>query len=914
MAGSAQDGGAGLSVRIYRSALPTQFDTIAVAPGAPVQWSIRFPGGYYAYGSLSLVPAPDGVGALCLIDVHYGPDNGAPELRASGRLGPFPVPIPTPAPCPPQPPFPEPEPEPGPEPAVDPDAPPVLEPDAGVNDSALFPYMYIRKWPLVDATEAQLRFVHYAPLQASPPQESFYGSLASAADRASMEADALDFIEGATPYQDQFLSAAELLAPPYWQLAELAAVVVELEYDPAAVQAWIAASGLQTMSLTPVYAIAIARLWDSYFALVIAPWSEPALLPRYAKLLVSSHFLACVLTPPGAAVLNRDSLQELTQASIVLPKAVFPVQAAASSPPLASPPPGASGWIGSYAIGDLHMVRQRLVAYAPGEIAAIETVMRGERREVSRRHARHQIEMDVARYGADEQLDNTAVDTRSDLLAETLKTIAEKTTNKNYNNLNSSYGPPTTATVSGGPVVTTVQQGPNSEDVTRFAREVLNRTVNRISRSVGTLRSSSLALESTETVVSTVDNTQGVANQMCVFRWINKVYTARVVNYGQRLMLEFMLDKPALAYRREVELGQRSAACPPRAPAAQGVLSFEDIERDNYARLAAEYRATGISPPPAEMSYVSAVLSAGEAKLVALPPACRARFAVVNAISAPGSAGPAVMVGNKTVVSPYGAVAMPAGCGSSLPVAVAGPPASLSPPSTAEAGAAPALVTVTITCVPSDSAMAEWRIQTYQALMQAYTVLCSGYMALAGQSGCGQRPALAARRIEASELRRGCLRLVQERCVALNGVSGAADQLQRGTARSEFIEDMFEWNEMSVRYYRTDGDGMHSLNLDQDAEGAIPLAAFLDADLARTMVPARPQHAMELLYLLSSGMLWQGGDGLVPVDSLDVPIVNELKTLGRACSPVQHCVGKSWEVVVPTAMQIIEGVSLGALQ
>jgi hypothetical protein len=778
--------------------------------------------------------------------------------------------------------------------------------------------MYIRKWPLVDPVQAQLRFVNYTPLQNSPPQDSFYGSLASAATRREMEEQALDFIEGAAPYQGQFLTNDELQAPPFSQLAELAAVVVALDYDPVAVQAWIDASGLPALSATAEYAMDTMRLWDSYFALVIAPWSEPALLPRCAALLSSAHMLAYLSAPPpGAPAPGRDSLLQLSQASVVLPKAVFPLPPAASSPPAASPPPGASGWIGPYAIGDLHMVRQRLVAYVPGEIAAIENIMRGERREISRRRARHQLEVDVAERGDGEQLENNAADTRNDLLAETLKTIAEKTTNKNYNNLNSSYGPPTTATVSGGPVVTTVQQGPNSEDVTRFAREVLNKTVNRISRSVGTVRSSSLALESAETVTSTVDNVNGDANRMCVFRWVNKVYEARVVNYGQRLMVEFMLSAPAAPYLREVALGQRTALCAPRTLAAQGIHSFEDVQRENYARLAAEYHATDIVPPPPEVSYVSAVLGAGEAKLVGLPPSCRARFATVNAIVAPGSVAPAVMVGNKTVQSPYGALAMPIGCGTSLPVAVAGTPAALSPPAAAGvAGAPAAMVTVTITCIPTDGAMAEWRIQTYKTLMSAYAALCAGRPAfdLSGPAASWERSALAARRIEAGELRRGCLRLVQERSAALTGIPGAARQTVPGPRRSELIDDMFEWSEMSVRYYRADDDSAPLLSLDQDTEGASPLAAFQDATLARVMVPARPQQAMDLLYLLSSGMLWEGGAGSTPVDSVDLPVVNELKTRGQAPWPPGQCVGAAWEVVVPTAMQIIDGVPMGALQ
>src|SRR3989344_4960000 len=89
-------------------------------------------------------------------------------------------------------------------------------------------------------------------------------------------------------------------------------------------------------------------------------------------------------------------------------------------------------------------------------------------------------------------LQNDAADERSNLQEESRKTVAEATETHQYNKFTSSYGPPTQATLDGS-WTKAVQQGanPGLDDTTRFARDILNKTVNRISRSVSHTRSSS---------------------------------------------------------------------------------------------------------------------------------------------------------------------------------------------------------------------------------------------------------------------------------------------------------------------------------------------------------------------------------------------------------------------------------------
>jgi hypothetical protein len=911
-------------VRVFCTRAPAQYDTVKVALDKTAEFTIRFPGGYYAYGTLVL--NRDGAGGAVLVAaVSYGAAGVSPPLHAQGVVACFPDPdVP---PCPPLPINPvDPFDPVAPVAPVDPVDPPDPWPQpVNDGDGVLFPYMYIRTWPLASASDVARRFVSYVPLQPAARQDSLFAQLASATSRRAREALALDFIEGSAPFQGQFVSETDVHAGTFALLMRLSDWLRQYDGAPAQAAAALTAQTAPGLVGSDTYAGDLERIWESYVALVIAPWSEPALLPQMSMLLVAAHALRYVLTPPtGAPPLDARGLRELAGASVILPGAVFPLPPAglpatptlsSSSSSSSSPALAEQGWIEPYAIGDLQLVRQRLLRHVPGDIAAIDNIARGERREVSRRRSRRQHEMAASATADADDLATRAGATRADLLAETVKTIATKTSTKNYTNLATTYGPPTVATINGGPVTTTVQQGPNADDVTRFARDVLNQTVHRIRRGIDSVRSSSLTQEASETNSSTLDNSQGMADRTIIYRWVNKVYEARVVNYGQRLMLEFVLPAPSSAYRREVALGERAGPCAP-PPAAEGMGDFADIATDNYARLAAKYGARDIVPPPVAMRYVSAVLAIGESSLLAVPPGYYAGFAVVNAICGAGTTAPSVLVGTKTFSPPYAALAMASGCGNTVPIAVGADVANASPPdATGQAGQS-AMVTITVTCMPTEATMDAWRIQTYNAVMAGYDAQCaarsaSGFPEYRGQGGQAH---LDAHQVAAHELRRGCLNLIQQYCATLTGDPDPAWQhagrQRSGSRRLLPLEEMFEWSEMSFRFYRKNGADAQPVAIDDGGKGAMPLAAFLDASLARVLVPARPAYVYGVLYMLSSGMLWEAGQDTTPVASADVAIVNEFKTMACARQPGCHPVGPAWEVVVPTAMQVIDGVAL----
>lgn len=921
-----------------------QVTVTALWPAKP--FTLKFASGCYVRGHLQQrTPVHiDGVPNTAIFaDIHYGMHGQADDHHFEGIMAACPVRGPLPPPQPPSPRPPTPSPSPTPTPPVDPVEPlPIVR----SRTEELFPYLYVRRWPKISAADLVYGFIRYT--SASPPCSSFFEDLVAACAHGRVAAQnlALRLIDGDAPYQGLFVADLHGLMGPVGQFADLLAQLPPNDGDP---QEWLEEAHaqvqwvLQQHGLTwsywesGAYLQALDRVWQSYFALLITLGYDTALLDALTRVLQMAHLIAVAWGPPvqgleaaGAAPetpappswapISTMQIRLLRKASVVLPTQVFPL------PPCGladrSPPMAHDGWIEPYAIGDLQMVRQRLLRYQCGEIARIENVMRGERREVTHKRTHRQQDEQKQTLAEMQVLQNDAADERSNLQEESRKTVAEAAQTHQYNKFTSSYGPPTQATLDGS-WTKTLQQGanPGLDDTTRFARDILNKTVNRISRSVSHTRSSSTMSQTEDTVVSLVDNTAGTHNLRAVFRWVNKVYEACVVNYGQRLMIEFMVSRPAARFIAQEHALAGQDFVRPRSPMQLGIASFEDIAVDgprNYAQLGAYYGVLDLEPPPAPERYATASLRSGEEKQIAVPAGYGATHAFVSCVgSPPGQPAPAVLVGRQTVVP--GAATAPVvlhGEDETVPVAVMDFAPELSPP-----GGPWVQVNVEVGCVPSRRLMDQWRIQTYASIVRGYQEQMAAYLAHTQGSARAQFPGptcspLARRQTEQRELKNACQRLLLERLLTLTGLSPGAGRLSPPSSFEvneprylQFFDEVLEWTEMAYSFYADPNAGdpgplpaLGSLAADGDAL----FASFLQAGQARVLLPVRPEHVFAFLYFYSAGMLWIAPDLLAPVHEGDLSLVNDLKHAEPMPTSPAACSGPCWQVVVPTAMQVLD--------
>lgn len=876
------------------------------------------------------------------VDIHFG-FLGREQMHFEGVI------VYCPAAGPPGPPF----------PPVPPSPPPIPPDDGGSGYSPgpvpqvfgppqdLFPYVYVRDWSAIELAEHGDAFIRYVPAELP---DRFIAALEEAQDRPARVAVAEGFVEGKEPHRSRFLAEPRGLAsvlgrfpriaqrlhgseeaPEDWLLTAEFALVEALE------QSGQSASYLRSAE----YRKQIERAWASYFALVVLNGLLPRDRDDLARLLWTAHLVATAFRIKHDELRLRDlddaRIRDLRHAVLLLPEWMRP-----RSERIVSGKNSAE----LYAIGDLQMVRHQLLGYVPGEIARIDNVMPGERREVRNEHLEELYDEQASSSEELRTIRSDAGDERVNLLHQAQRLVGEKLRIKDYGDLTTTYGPPTNATMNGKLTVTTRHGQPSRvEDATSFARNILSRSVEEIGHSVRRLRMRAALSRTQETISSVIDNSASECARVSTFRWVDQLYEAHVVEYGHRLMLEFSIDHPARNFiaRHDEDSGHRLRK--PLSPAAAfDVKSFEDITPANYAAVCAAYKVTDIRPPPAQVVMIGTTLRGDDEQQLVVPAGYQTVKAKAESTSVPpGEPTPAVRVGSvelaggKEVDLPAYGEAMP------VPVSMAGPvpglaalpegpePQPLPPPPPPAPQAPPkasgfepslpgmrlprgesgpsdgprieALLTnVEIRCEPTPRAMSEWRIAIYRAVIEGWDAQVREYYRGIEQSSARHGAALNPRYerdAERAELISACIALMIGDPVA----QAAADDPDDGVGLPQllqFLELAIEWGEMA---YELAGDLAGKGRGPDLAKDEAPFANFLQASRARILVPVSPVRLRALLYFWSTGQVWDGPDWLVPVHRDQAALafdaherVAQSREVHRGC----------WRVLVPTAMQILD--------
>ena len=99
-----------------------------------------------------------------------------------------------------------------------------------------------------------------------------------------------------------------------------------------------------------------------------------------------------------------------------------------------------------------------------------------------------------------------------------------------------------------------------------------------------------------------------------IYRWVDKIYTAQVYNYGLRLMFEFIVPEPAAFYIYSQTVRDKQFGIPIEEPQKPVVspnipLLHTHLTRDNYQIYEQMYGVQGIKPPPPEVVSASTVIN-----------------------------------------------------------------------------------------------------------------------------------------------------------------------------------------------------------------------------------------------------------------------------------------------------------------
>ncbi|MEV7003299.1 hypothetical protein AB0N62_37300 [Streptomyces sp. NPDC093982] len=540
-------------------------------------------------------------------------------------------------------------------------------------------------------------------------------------------------------------------------------------------------------------------------------------------------------------------------------------------------------------IGDLKVTKQQLVRYVAGEVAHIENVLARERRGREHRRMR-QVEETVTleREHEEENRRDLQSTERFEIEAESQRTIKSETSLQAGLELSAGYGPVQLNAFAKFADNTSKEEADTNS--TKYAKEVVDKTVSRLLERTREERVSRTLEQVEET------NTHGFRNDSAdhvtgVYRWVDKIYRQKVVNYGKRLMYQFSVPEPAAFYLFAQRRHYESRVLPtkpamPTASADGSPLNPGEISRGNYLSLVALSGASGVEPPPPQTVVLSTELAREIPE--GAPGAAPRPFAFTHE-------GITIPKGYWAVNGWYDMTETSPG-GSELNLIIGGVPKKSADPYFSRMGFSNTVgklgiagegygvssfaVSLLLECELTLEAFRTWQLATYQAIMNAYREQLLDYeervAATEIQQGVaigGNNPLLN-RETEKEELKRACLTLWAGGDVNLpDGVMDLAtssqpdlppvllrDNAVAGMTTIDFFERAFDWRNMTYTLHPYFW-GRTSTWLDRATMKSTDpmLERFLKAGAATVVVPVQPSFTEAVLWYQLTGDIWTGG-------------------------------------------------------
>lgn len=539
-----------------------------------------------------------------------------------------------------------------------------------------------------------------------------------------------------------------------------------------------------------------------------------------------------------------------------------------------------------FGVGDLKVVKHKLVRYEAGEVAHIENVLAREKRERVHRRLR-QIEeiVTLSQEREEENRRDLQSTERFELENETQRTIKSESSFEAGIELSAGYGPVSLSVF--GRFASRDAKEESDRTATKYAKEIIDRSLSRLVERVRQERQVRTLEETEETNTHGFDNTAGENNITGVYRWVDKHYRAKVVNYGKRLMYEFIVPEPAAFYLFATANNYENKVLPikPTAPVVPGTstpLTPSAITRTNYLTLVRQYGTQGVEPPPPQDVVVSKPIAreipngnvfwAFANEDLNIPRGYRANWGwyYVNytwTSDFPSRSANIVIGDNVIKIGIYPSLPFDGETGK-MPISGTG------------YGIRSFAINIEILCSLIPEHFQQWQLKTYGAIINAYNRMLMDYeerlaAAQIQQGGrIGGNNPLINREIEKEELKRACLVLWSGDALtnpaAITHISTAAPpgnypEISRQNAltnaqKIEFFEEAFEWRNIVYEFYPYFW-GRKTTWVDRNAlESSDPVfAQFLKAGAARVMVPVRPSYTEAVLYYQLTGTIWSGG-------------------------------------------------------
>lgn len=581
-----------------------------------------------------------------------------------------------------------------------------------------------------------------------------------------------------------------------------------------------------------------------------------------------------------------------------------------------------------FGIGDLIVMKRRLLGYVPGEIAHIENVMAMEERGRYHRQL-HRLEQFVETEVQQERESKRDLETteRFELENEIKEDVKTQHKLAVGAEVSGGFGP---VQISAYARYDFTESRDNSQRTAqKYAKEVTERAMERILDKTRELRRSLEISETEEKNEHKFKNetTESIAG---VYRWVDKRYLIKPLNYGKRLFFDVVIPEPATQYIFNRLWNVENGTLPekPEEPAILRFLygvpygRFEstpltpgDLDATNYQGFVATYGVEGVKPPPAERKTVA--LSIGkelngsgdfvlEGVDVKLPDGYEATWGSFSILMkswrshTPNEAAGYIAIttypGGNTV--PYAKLQL----GRSAVLTWRGVQAfeflgdtpqlielnretGILPISGAGNYVGALAMNIEVECERSAELFAQWQLSTFQSIwtayrrqLQAYEEKIAAMRISKGVQISGDNPERNLIAIK-DELKRSFLQLwMRDRYRVLPGWNlgdrsaspPAMPQINWTAADAndellQFVEEAFDWDNMAFQFMPYYGaHPSRWLELSGYSDPDPVFENFIKAGAAIVRIPADPKFTHAILYYQLTGLIWSRFAGDVP--------------------------------------------------
>lgn len=591
-------------------------------------------------------------------------------------------------------------------------------------------------------------------------------------------------------------------------------------------------------------------------------------------------------------------------------------------------------------ITDYRKVEQEICCYVPGEVSHIENIMAREFKEKTTRRSRKTEDTTTTSSEQEiEKLTDTSTTERHEMNQEVASVMAKDTSIGVQAGVHWGSSQGFGGEVNASYANNTSSETSNSQAV-MYAKEITERALDRVVQKVKEERTTKIIEEFSEEDTHGFDNRKGDNHISGVYRWVDKIYKNKVVNYGKRLMYEFMIPEPS-SFHNEVTSGKKDTftevLVKPIDPRTATLLTLKDsnvLIPNTYKHWAAIYNAEIEAYPDEEITV-------GESfTVIGYPNGAK----IADTESNSGNGKIKVPEGYKTTKA-YGffnASGTDGYHGNILSLSIGNITKryvekfhyhTLSindnmedfeievPVSFTLGNHVAGDIVASVKCKLTEKAKQQWRLKAFNAIIEAYEAKLAEYQGklteakATGEAKAKTNPGFY-RQVENTILRKNCIAyMLGHENMGKNMLFGSSAMdlkvkndasLDIYTSQVKFLEQAFEWDLMSYHFYPfywANKDKWAELYNPNEANDPI-FRAFLQSGMARVILTVRPGFEEAVNWFMATGQVWNGGQVPAVDDALFVSIIKELQT-------PEGEVEETWESRVPTSLTIIQAGSMG---